>query len=136
MRKSRGYLGNKYSVRGRKGIFSFLLTLSEWYWFTKLYTGFRCTVPQHNICTLYYMSITSRQFSIHYYLCPMPSSTPHLSNHHTDICIHKFVLFIFHFNSIPQHFHPVPNTHTPTSDAVSLLSISLSLFCLLVHFVN
>ena len=58
---------------------------------------------------------------------PLPSSSPH--NHHTVVCVPEFFFFL------SQSLHPTPPVSQPLT-SVSLLSMSLSLFCLLLHFVH
>lgn len=45
--------------------FFILLHLLGWHWLTQLCTGFRCIIPEHIICTLYYVFASPSQVSFH-----------------------------------------------------------------------
>ena len=63
-------------------------------------------------------------------LLHLPST---LGNHHTAVRVHEFLFFLKFF---AQSLHPLPSHPISTSTAVNLLFMSLSLFCLLIHFVH
>ena len=76
------------------------------------HTGFRCTFPQHNFCTLYCVLTTPSQVSFVHTLSPLypslptPDSTPS-RNHHCCLCPWGFFLSLF--SLIPQPLTKPPN---------------------------
>ena len=109
----------------------------------KNYTSFRCTIPQHIFCILYCV-FTTEVFSFHHHLSPIyppsvlplspPPSLPKQSPH---CCLCPLVFFSLFYKLL---FHPstspAPNPSHPWESSVCTLSLSLSLCCLLVHFVH
>ena len=91
------------------------------------YTGFRCTIPQHTICTSYCVFTTPSKVFFHHHLFPIhPPPPPDLSTHHTVVRVHEFFLF-FPFYSISPRLQP--RLPTPPTTAVSVLSyISVCLY--------
>ena len=110
-------------------LFSFLLNLLGLHWLTKLYR-YRCTVPQHILCTLYCVFTAPSQASFHHQLSPdppPPTPTPISPWPSPRCCVHEFFLFIFFFSQ---------SLYIPHSQlSACSLSVSWSLFYLLVQVV-
>ena len=84
------------------------------------YTDFGCTIPQHTICTVYCVFTIPSQVSVHHHLSSLYLLPPAPSNHHTHVHVHEF---------FPKALHCPPTVF-------NLLSMSLSLYCFLVHFLH
>ena len=118
----------------------FLLNWLGWHWLIKLYRFQVYNSIIHYLYIVLCVHYQSQVFCYHLYLLYpllLPPTTPLPSgHHHTVVCVCEFFLLSM-FSLVSSFFNPAPQHPYPLT-AVSLLSVSISLFlfCLLAYVIH